>query len=318
MRIESIAAGGDGVGRLDGLAVFVPRTAPGDLVEVDVRRAGRLGRGRLLRVLEPSPERVAARCSHYEADRCGGCQLQHLADHAQQEARRRIVRDAFARIARRDVDVPPPRVGPSPWAYRSRLTLALRFQGADLVMGQHAHDDPDRVFNLDECPITAPAVVDAWRAIRRAARHLPRARELRGTVRQAGDGLGFVLEGGRSWGAVRQFAEAVPALQLVRWRPDHGGARTLLDRRTARTPEESFDQVNGPVAAMARAELVARSLQGNPGTAIDAYAGLGAVAVALAERGVQVTAIEVDGAAARFLAGRLGPRGQVLGGRDYS
>ena len=53
LRVESIAAGGDGVGRLDGLAVFTPRTAPGELVEVAVRQRGRMARGRLLRVIEP-------------------------------------------------------------------------------------------------------------------------------------------------------------------------------------------------------------------------------------------------------------------------
>ena len=86
VRVDSIAAGGDGVGRLDGLAVFIPRTAPGELVEASVRQRGRMARGRLLRVLEPSPDRVAPLCRHYDADHCGGCQLQHLTIEAQLRA----------------------------------------------------------------------------------------------------------------------------------------------------------------------------------------------------------------------------------------
>ena len=52
VRILSIAAGGDGVGKLeDGRTVFVPRTAPGDLVEVErMRESKRFARARLARV----------------------------------------------------------------------------------------------------------------------------------------------------------------------------------------------------------------------------------------------------------------------------
>ena len=78
--IESIAAGGDGVGHLDdGLAVFVPRTAPGDAVEVEVvNRKPRYARGRVVCLLSRGPDRVEPRCKHYRVDDCGGCQLQHL------------------------------------------------------------------------------------------------------------------------------------------------------------------------------------------------------------------------------------------------
>ena len=51
MRVDSIAAGGDGIGRLDGLAVFIPRTAPGDVVDVAVRQQGRFARGRLRQII---------------------------------------------------------------------------------------------------------------------------------------------------------------------------------------------------------------------------------------------------------------------------
>ncbi|NIU80150.1 MAG: TRAM domain-containing protein, partial [Gammaproteobacteria bacterium] len=54
MHIYAIAAGGDGVGRLeDGAVVFVPRTAPGDVVDVDVvERKRRYARGRMTAIVE--------------------------------------------------------------------------------------------------------------------------------------------------------------------------------------------------------------------------------------------------------------------------
>ncbi len=80
--IESIAAGGDGVARSEGIVIFIPRTAPGDRVraKLDVRK--RFARGVIDVVLDPSPDRIEPPCVHYRVDRCGGCQLQHLDDMA--------------------------------------------------------------------------------------------------------------------------------------------------------------------------------------------------------------------------------------------
>ena len=85
VRILRLATGGDGVGKLaDGKTVFVPRTAPGDLVElVELREHKRFARARPGRLVEASPDRVEPRCPHYADDECGGCQLQHLSYEAQ-------------------------------------------------------------------------------------------------------------------------------------------------------------------------------------------------------------------------------------------
>src|SRR4030095_2975801 len=233
VRIESIAGGGDGVGRLDGLAVFIPRTAPGDLVEASIRQRGRMARGRLLRVLEASGDRVVPRCVHYDRDHCGGCQVQHLSIDAQHTAKQRIVQDAFARIAKRRVDLPPIVPSVSDWEYRSRLTLAMRWERDHWIMGLHQFDDVDRVFDLRECPITNGRVVSAVAEVRNDARFLPRTAELRGTVRLVSEELTLVVEGGASWPTAREFAQAVPSFAVIRWRPADGAPRVGVDRRTA-------------------------------------------------------------------------------------
>ena len=182
-------------------------------------------------------------------------------------------------------------------------------------MGLHSVDDVDHVFDLQECPITEPAVVAAWLAIRAASRFLPRVPELRGTVRQSGADLAFVLEGGHDWPGAREFARQLPELHVIRWRPAQGPSRIIVDRRSGGTPEDSFDQVNQPVAAAARQELIERALAQHPRTAIDAYAGLGATARALAAHGISVTAIESDEAAAAYAAGHLPADSRVIAAR---
>ncbi len=225
------------------------------------------------------------------------------------------MQDAFSRIAKRSVELAPIVPSASDWEYRSRLTLAMRWEHGRWIMGLHAFDDVDRVFDLRECPITNGRVVSAWAEVRSASRLLPRTPEVRGTVRLVGDELALVVEGGDAWQSAREFALAAPSFSVIRWRPAHGPPRVIVDRRTARTPDESFDQVNQPVAAAARDELVERALAASPRTVIDAYAGLGATARILADRGVAVTAIEADDAAAKYAAGHLPPESRVLAGR---
>ena len=131
VNIARIAAGGDGVGRLgDGRTVFVPRTAPGDLVELNnLQLHGRFARARLGRVVEAGSGRTQPRCPHYEQDECGGCQLQHLTTEHQLAAKRSIVGDAFRRIGRLEAD--DPEIAPSDreWGYRTKLTLAVAAAG---------------------------------------------------------------------------------------------------------------------------------------------------------------------------------------------
>ncbi len=154
VRILRLAAGGDGVGKLDdGRTVFVPRTAPGDLVELaEIRLHRRYARARAGRVLEPSAHRVEPRCPHYVEDECGGCQLQHLEPTAQREARRGFVGDALRRIA--GLDLPDPEMVPpdAEFEYRTKITLAVE-PGGDRI-GLHPLERPDQVFDLVRCHIT--------------------------------------------------------------------------------------------------------------------------------------------------------------------
>lgn len=305
-RIESIAAGGAGVSRVDGLVVFTPRTAPGDLIEVAYVQRDRLGQGRLTRLLEPSDQRVEPRCRHYGGDRCGGCQLQHLSADAQREAKRRIVSDAFARIGKRAVEVPPVVPSPVQWAYRNKLTLALRWRDGAWRAGMHRWDDVDRIFDLEECPITHPRVVAGWRGVLQEGRLLPRARELRGSVRLAGEQLALVIEGGTRWPHGREFAALLAGFGAVRWIDAAGRTHDLVAQASAR-PVASFEQVNPAVAGLLHARVIALVQALQPVTVIDAYAGVGESASALAAGGVQVTAIESDPDAAAHAARALAP-----------
>jgi 23S rRNA (uracil1939-C5)-methyltransferase len=348
LEIDSIAAGGDGVGRSDGLVVFVPRSAPGDLARVRIDAGARFARGRLEAITEAGSSRIDPPCAHYVSDRCGGCQLQHILYDGQLEAKAGIIHDSITRIGKRTIDRPAVRRSPRQWRYRRKLTLAMRprREGSGWIAGLHPFDAPAAVFDLVDCPITDERVLAVWRDVRRAARWLPQARELRGAVRLTDDSLdpdqpsvSFVLEGATQWPAHQRFFDAVPSLSSLWWRPENQSRRRLgvrsvvtptgvadgdvvddadvadRDHPDASNADASFVQVNGDVAAELHAHVVTRARAYAPAVVIDAYAGSGDTAVAIAGHGARVTAIELDRDGAARGAARLRAPSAMLQGR---
>jgi 23S rRNA (uracil1939-C5)-methyltransferase len=310
LRIDSIAAGGDGVGRRDGMVVFVPRTAPGDLARVSAERQDRLMRGRVLELLSPSPQRVEPPCKHYVDDRCGGCQVQHLLYEGQLDAKADIIRDALTRIGRATADRPDMESSDVQWRYRRKLTLALRPTNGRWIAGLHRFDTSD-VFELEDCLITDQRVLDAWSQVLAQQQLLPSAKELRGAVRLLESGFSFLLEGAHDWPSRADFFAAIPSMTELWWKPIDQGRR-LLDARIGNGSASgaSFVQVNPSMAAKLQECVTSLAMAHQPRTAVDAYSGIGDLAVALAQHGTKVTAIEIDRDAARVAAARL-PDGSI-------
>jgi 23S rRNA (uracil1939-C5)-methyltransferase len=219
-----------------------------------------------------------------------------------------IIRDSIQRIGKRDVDTPPITRSQKEWRYRTKLTLTMQRRGARWIAGLHPYDDPGRVFALADCPITDRSVVAAWKEIMTADAFFPDAESLRGSVRITTGGPTFVMIGGDSWAAREQFRAAVPSLVAVWWEPGEfeGRKRRLLfDTRSDKSPSASFEQVNPEMAEVLRRRVLEQVRRVAPRNVVDAYAGAGHTAVALAAEGIAVTAIELDQEAASWSAARL-------------
>ncbi len=306
--IERIAAGGDGVGRLeDGMTVFVPRTAPGDQVELEaLERRRRFARARVHSRTAEGPARVEPSCPHYIGDACGGCQLQHLAPGAQLDAKRRIVGDALRRIG--GLDVPDPEIVPSPlpWRYRSRITLAA----AGGRIGLHRFDDPDAVFELEDCSITRERVVQLWHGLREHRSLLPHSLVGLMLREDREGGLHAVAEGGdqRAWDAA-PLAAALgdPALHIW-WRPHHGAARVVAGPQRG-FPAVAFEQVYPEFGQRIREDAVAALGDLDGKVVWDLYSGVGDTAELLAAGGARVWSVDADRQAVEWARERRGPSG---------
>ena len=104
IKIESVAFGGEGVGRVDNFVVFVPFAAPEDELEIEiVQLKKKFARGKILQIVKPSPMRVSPLCRYYE--NCGGCCYQHLNYEYQLEIKKKQVEEVFRKIGK--IATPP-------------------------------------------------------------------------------------------------------------------------------------------------------------------------------------------------------------------
>lgn len=316
LRIETIVAGGDGLGRApDGRVVFVPRTGPGELVEAELVETHRQwARARATGVLDPSPDRRDAPCPHY--DRCGGCQIQHLGYPAQIQAKSAIIADALQRLGGfEEVDLPPIFADPErEFGYRNRITLTLRRVGMRVYAGYHGWDDPGRIVDVEACPLAEDPINAVWARLRErwgpGADRLPAGSELRLTLRATGAGqVGLVIEAGRgtSLSADRGEPEALVAeidgLDAI-WAVDGSGgvlwgagAEALEDRwgpHALRVAGAAFVQVNRALAAEMERYALERCGDVEARRVIDAYCGYGVRSIELARAGAEVVGIDLD------------------------
>ena len=158
LRIESLNSEGEGVARLEGsFVVFVPDTLPGELAEVRVLlRKRRYARAQVLRVLEPSPQRIAPPCPL--AARCGGCQLLHASYSLQLQAKEGFVREALRRLGGIP-DAPVASCAPSPrtLGYRNKAILPVRaLPGGGAALGFYRRHSHQVVPLRENCPVLDP------------------------------------------------------------------------------------------------------------------------------------------------------------------
>ncbi len=148
-----LVAGGDGLGFLNGKAVFVPGVLPGERVRIRILRRRRdYDRASLVEVLEPSSRRVRPGCRY--AEDCGGCDWQHIGYEEQLRQKVAVVVEALRRTGRIDWDKDL-QIEPSPpWQSRNRAQVHRAPGGGLGYMGARSA----RVVAVDECPIVAPAM----------------------------------------------------------------------------------------------------------------------------------------------------------------
>jgi len=125
LRIEKMVQGGEGMARLeDGRVCFVAGALPGELCKVRLTFQKKdFTKGRVVEVLEASPDRVKPLCPLY--GKCGGCSLQHLASEKQAEYLEKVERENFKRLAHAELPEDFVIHTGNAWGYRNRARVVF-------------------------------------------------------------------------------------------------------------------------------------------------------------------------------------------------
>ena len=150
MKITGMTAQGAGVGHYQGMAVFTPLTAPGDVARVRIVKAAKnYAYGRLEELVSPSADRMEPDCPCFA--QCGGCCYRHITYEAELGIKAARVKDALTRIGGfRSLPVHPILGADSRDGYRNKALLPLGTKDGSLSMGFYAVNS-HRIVDCEEC-----------------------------------------------------------------------------------------------------------------------------------------------------------------------
>ena len=314
LRIDKIITGGLGLARqADGMVVLTRFVLPGETVEV---RATKGHRGHveadLVRVLEPSPERVAPPCPYYTV--CGGCDFQHISELAQLRLKEEIFREALQRAGLQAGSQCLRPVLPSPQSYHYRYRVRLKL-APDGRLGFFQAKSNDLV-RIDRCLVATELLNTALRELQASslpARASQTIREIDLLHSPADDRVHALLlpapKKSVDQGLLADCAGELPAMRAV-WLRTGTGLKNMFgdcgpellgqdftqadsgQAFTLRWPPGSFSQVNaGQNARLIGLVLgLAGDIAGQ--RVLDLFCGMGNFSVPLALTGAQVTGVE--------------------------
>jgi len=293
--VDTLAFGGEGIVRHNGMVIFIPFVAIGDELEVsvvDVKKS--FARARVLKKLTLGPNRITPQCKHFGV--CGGCQLQYLNYQTQLDLKQTWVRDSLKKIAGlSNFDVSPTIGTEEQWHYRR--VVKLRF-GLDLKLA-YVNAESNGQVKVETCPIfTADDAL--WAQFNTFLPVL---------CSQAESGLVSIYK------ADNENYVASIDVQTDSMLNRNAALPALLKGCMLRTPSESFDigdtslrfeqhglafqytplsfvQNHAEQSAKISESVVNAVIASGAQRVFDLYCGFGVTAIALAKKGARVVGVE--------------------------
>ena len=322
LRIDSLGSEGQGVGRYEGMAVFVPFALPNELVKAHIIKVAKnYAVGKLIKVIEPSKVRREPRCSSFT--RCGGCNLMHMDYAAQLEYKRGLVENAFARIAKIEGVHVENTIGmDEPYHYRNKAAFPFAMVDGRMCFGFFAPRS-HRLIPIDGCFIEQEPLYNVASAVHCWAEEndiQPYDEETgSGTIRHvvsrittSGDIMAVIVTKGRPKklnklvDMLKERCEGIKSIILNRNDEDTNvifgrsyetlwGEDTLTENLCGfefSVSAASFLQVNPVQTECLYAQVKAFLPEKDGFEAIDVYCGTGTISMILSKRAKHVTGIE--------------------------
>jgi 23S rRNA (uracil1939-C5)-methyltransferase len=298
--IETLAYGGDGLARVEGLVVFIPGVVTGETLRARVTALKKkYARAELVELLSPSPFRSAPNCRVPDREsgalcQVPGCVYDHLAYDFELQAKQHQLESFLRRLPRGEgFEFAPPFASPAPLHYRNKIVLHTQRHANGLRLG-YRREPSHAVLDIEACPLACGPINDALARLRSsdAFRALPDDADV--TLRHTAH------DGALAW--VNNEAPPAPCPE------------SLVEASAAgplRVPRNGFFQVN-PAVADALVRTAAEWFANGPEAPdiLDLYCGVGVFGFAcMRAGGASLTGIESGReavAAARANAAALG------------
>lgn len=313
--IEDISGDGAGIGKVDGMAVFIDGCMPGDTVRAEVTKAKKnYAFARTLEITEFSADRISPLCPHYAS--CGGCTYQEYDYDAQLVLKERQVRDKLERIGGLKEPVIREIIGQKvtdedgteyiPFRYRNKGDYPV-WNNLVGFYEKKSH----KIVDVKECLLQSEAADAVTRVIRSMNKG-----EIKNVVVKTAFGTGEVMavlscrENPSNLEAIitsmdEAAAEADYSLESVYTRINDkyrcvAGARTILDQVEIDGRELSFEisapsfyQVNTEQMKKLYEKAIEYAALTGEETVLDLYCGIGTIGISMAARAKQIVGIEV-------------------------
>lgn len=148
-KIESCSSNGSGIGKHNGMAIFVPATVVGDEITAHILKVKKnYAFAKVESIINPSPDRISPECPVYL--KCGGCVFSHMRYDAEKEIKSNHVKECFKRIGGIEPEFEPIIGDDSDKRYRNKAQYPVAYENGEIKMGfysSHSH----RVVHCPDC-----------------------------------------------------------------------------------------------------------------------------------------------------------------------
>ena len=265
IKIESIAFGGEGVGRIYNFVVFVPFAAPDDELEIEITQLKKkFVRGKILKIIKPSSMRVKPLCRYYK--NCGGCCYQHLDYEHQLEIKKKQVQEAFWKIGK--IEYPPVLeavAAPKVYHYRGKAQYHAEAESRGWKIG-FLDVSGGELVDITRCEIMEETINEKMRVLREN-KQLRHNTEAQLTI--------------WSDSFVDQASKKDSIVKVVKW-------KNFL------VPRDGFFQANLYLSDQLVDEVCRLAATNEISTLVDAYCGSGLFSIFLAPYAKNVIGIEIN------------------------
>ncbi|MFM2061956.1 MAG: hypothetical protein RLZZ507_1626 [Cyanobacteriota bacterium] len=330
VEISDLSDTGDGVGRFDQRVVFVPDTVVGDRTLVRlVHVKPKYAHATLQKILQPSPQRIRPSC--IVADKCGGCQWQHINYNYQLTAKQNQVIQALERIGGFvNPSVDPVLVADSSLNYRNKATYPIGISATGQVQAGYYQKGSHQLINLNQCPVQDqrlnPLLAEVKQDIQKRGWSIYDEKRHQGEIRHLGLRIGrrtgemlltLVVKNGNLPGIetqAQEWLQRYPQLVGVSLNRNSDRTNAIFGKETTciagipylrekfaglefQVRPDTFFQVYTETAeALLQVIQSELNLQGHE-VLVDAYCGIGTLTLPLAKQARQVIGLEVQSTA---------------------